>query len=59
MISVSSSQQRPFQSQTYNQTQHKRKAPDSNVNIEYVPEEKVAKSQFKGGEYVDYEEVKQ
>jgi hypothetical protein len=55
---MSSTQQRSFQSSNYNQTQYKRKAPDSNVNIEYVPEENTSKSQFKGGEYVDYEEVK-
>ena len=55
---MSSTQQRSFQSSNYNQTQYKRKAPEGNVNIDYVPDEKTTKSQFKGREYVDYEEVK-
>jgi hypothetical protein len=38
------------------QTQFKR--PNSNVNIDSVPHDKSKKAEFKGGEYVDYEEVK-
>lgn len=37
-----------------------RKSADGNVNIDYVPkngEAKEAPKAFKGGEYVDYEEV--
>lgn len=44
--------------------QQYRKPPNGNVNIEYIPEEEGAKKKqftksFKGGEYVDYEEVTQ
>lgn len=36
-----------------------RKPADGNVQIDYVPEKQDRKPQtFKGGEYVDYEEVK-
>ena len=36
-----------------------RKAPNSNVNIDNFPSSKSKKdSDFSGGEYVDYEEVK-
>ncbi len=36
-----------------------RKKGNGNVNIDYVPEDgKQGKSGYKGGEYVDYEEVK-
>lgn len=35
-----------------------RKAPGSNVNIDTPPQKEKRKTDFKGGEYVDYEEVK-
>ena len=36
-----------------------RKSPDGNINIDYVPKDKKSpKKDFKGGDYVDYEEVK-
>lgn len=37
----------------------RKRAPDSNVNIDYVPDDKKkeGKSKFKGGDYIDYEEV--
>lgn len=31
---------------------------DGNVDIDYVPQDKKENKGFKGGEYVDYEEVK-
>jgi len=37
------------------------KAPEGKINIDYVPEESKTKpnnGDFKGGEYIDYEEVK-
>lgn len=42
------------------QTQRRpRRAPNSDLNIEYVPgEEKNKKKGYGGGDYVDYEEVK-
>jgi hypothetical protein len=55
---MSSNQPRSFTSASQSQTQYKRKAPDSNVNIDYVPGDNGSKGQYKGGEYVDYEEVK-
>lgn len=38
-----------------------RRPADGNVNIDYVPKdenEKAKKDNYKGGEYIDYEEVK-
>jgi len=49
------------QQQRAAQQQHKRAKPaDGNVNVQYAPIEKPTKSSdnFKGGDYVDYEEVK-
>ena len=42
-----------------NQSQQKKKTADG-INIEFVPEDKNKRSasNFKGGEYVDYEELK-
>lgn len=48
------------QSRSYQQqTHHSRKAPDSNLNIDHIPEKDhdKRKGDFKGGDYVDYEEV--
>lgn len=52
-----------LQSRQQNQSQQKqqshRKAPNSNLNIDYIPGEKKEQSNdFRGGDYVDYEEVK-
>lgn len=35
-----------------------RKAPGGNVNIDIAPPKEKRKTDFKGGEYVDYEEIK-
>jgi hypothetical protein len=40
----------------YGQSNGHRPPGDGNVNIDNIPNQK--KSDFKGGEYVDYEEVK-
>ena len=43
------------------QQRQSRRAPDGSINVDYVPkDEKRERStqDFKGGEYVDYEEVK-
>ena len=40
----------------YSSPNSHRKPADGNVNIDSMPEKK--KSTYKGGEYVDYEEVK-
>ena len=43
-----------------NQNTHYRKPSGGNVNIEYIPDSKKTKPTkdgFKGGDYVDYEEV--
>ena len=37
--------------------QSKQSPSGGNVNVDYVPKNKQSKSDFKGGEYVDYEEV--
>lgn len=41
-------------------TTQRRKAPNSNLNIDHKPSENSVKSKkdFKGGDYVDFEEVK-
>jgi len=52
-------QQQQYQNQS--QQQSHRKAPNSNLNIDYAPgskQEDKKGGDFKGGEYVDYEEVK-
>ena len=43
-----------------NQQQHRQQRPSNgNVNVDYVPkDDKKSKENFKGGEYVDFEEVK-
>ncbi len=40
-------------------TEGRRKAPNSNLNIDYTPKSGSQKKEkgYKGGEYVDYEEV--
>ena len=48
--------QRGYQNQQY----QSKRSQDGNVNIEYVPdnnESNKASKAFKGGEYVDYEEI--
>lgn len=55
-------QQRNFHEQQRQQYyQHQAKTPpNSNVKVDYVPKDKERKEKqdFKGGQYVDYEEVK-
>ncbi|PSR55048.1 DUF4834 domain-containing protein [Adhaeribacter arboris] len=51
--------QPPFQQEPFQQQQQR--TQEGKVNIDYVPDGDKAKSNggdFKGGEYVDYEEVK-
>lgn len=42
-----------------NKKPHRKRAKDSNVDIDFIPDEKQKKTggHFKGGEYIDYEEV--
>ena len=35
-----------------------KRRPGSNVDVDYVPKKKGGKSDFQGGEYVDYEDLK-
>jgi len=35
-----------------------RKPPNGNVNVDAAPPKEKKRSDFKGGEYVDYEEIK-
>lgn len=56
-VLFSSVQQQQRHQQAHSQKQH-RKAADSNLNIDYVPEGKDHNQDFKGGDYVDYEEIK-
>lgn len=52
-------QQQQRRTGSYDHHSDKRKAPDSNLNIDYVPRDSKGKKidGYKGGEYVDYEEV--
>lgn len=50
-LAAGSSPQHPYR-------QTRTKPSDGNVHVDYVPGEKKSKGNFKGGEYVDYEEVK-
>lgn len=55
-IFLSASQQHQTPPHTHRKS---RKVPDSDLNIDYVPQkEKNRKKEFDGGEYVDYEDVK-
>ena len=45
----------PSQKNFNNQSKRK---PGSNVDVDYVPKKKDGRSDFQGGEYVDYEDVK-
>lgn len=48
------------QYQRNTQTHQSRKAPGGNVNIDYVPENRKSKKDgFSGGDYVEYEDVKE
>ncbi len=50
---------RPRQQMRHNQDESKKKKV-GNVNIDYVPDEDNSKSgHIKGGDYIDYEEVKE
>ncbi len=41
-----------------NESRSERKAPDSNLNIDYVPKEERQKNgKANGGDYIDYEEL--
>jgi hypothetical protein len=42
----------------YNEPTNQRKSPASKVNVDNAPPKEKKKSTFKGGEYVDYEEIK-
>jgi|JI71714B2RNA_FD_contig_21_525915_length_417_multi_3_in_0_out_0_1 hypothetical protein len=42
----------------YNEKQPLRKPPNSNVNVDNPPPKEKKRSTFKGGDYVDYEEIK-
>jgi len=44
------------QNQNFNRSSHQKPA-DGNVHIDHIPKEKESKN-YKGGDYIDYEEVK-
>ncbi|WP_194777264.1 DUF4834 family protein [Pararhodonellum marinum] len=44
---------------TQQENQPKRKPADGNVNVDYIPKEHLHKKEIKGGDYIDYEEVKE
>ena len=50
--------QRTHQTQQQHRSGHNQQPKDGNVNIDYVPQEKAKKDEFKGGDYIDYEEEK-
>jgi hypothetical protein len=42
----------------YNEPTSTRKPPNSNVRVDNPPQKEKKRSTFKGGDYVDYEEIK-
>jgi len=50
--------QSPFNAPNTPGDRQQKKAPNSNLNIDYIPEEKKERKDFRGGDYVEYEEVK-
>lgn len=42
----------------YNEKGQTRRPPNSNVNVDNAPPKDKKRSDFKGGDYVDYEEIK-
>ncbi len=52
---IINAQQRTQQNQN---TSYQSRGKDGNIHIDYVPKQTKSKSDFKGGDYVDYEEVK-
>lgn len=42
----------------YNEPSNQRKPVNGNVNVDNAPPKEKKKTSFKGGEYVDYEEIK-
>ncbi|MBV6641533.1 MAG: DUF4834 family protein [Cyclobacteriaceae bacterium] len=61
MFGAAYEQQRKARQGQQQQYTTRRKAPNSNLNIDTQPENQRAKSskEYKGGDYVDYEEVKE
>ncbi len=55
VINVAQQQQKQFRRQT---EPAKKKARGGNVNIDFIPQDSKNDGKLKGGEYVDYEEVK-
>lgn len=53
-------QQRQYQSNSQNYQQRYQKPREGNINIDFIPNKKKEREEktFKGGEYIDYEEVK-
>ena len=48
------------QRQAHSQASYNKKPADGNVTVEYIPEPKKERKEkiYKGGEYIDYEELK-
>jgi hypothetical protein len=42
----------------YSENNNNRRPPNGNVNVDSAPQKEKKRSSFKGGEYVDYEEIK-
>lgn len=58
MFGAAYEQQRKAQQGRQQQYTEKRRAPNSNLNIDHKPNGEKAGKDFRGGDYVDYEEVK-
>ncbi len=56
MVFLSAQQRSQGGSHAERQSQSRPKS--GNINIDYVPQDKKHKNDFKGGDYVDFEEVK-
>lgn len=61
MFGAAYEQQKRTRQAQQQQNNTRRKAPNSNLNIDTQPENKQGRSnkEYKGGDYVDYEEIKE
>lgn len=58
VLVVNAAQQHQKQYQQHTSQTQSKKAKGGNVNIDFVPKDPKQGGQIKGGDYVDYEEVK-
>ncbi len=58
VVNAAEQHQKQYQQHAKAQAAQSKKAKGGNVNIDFVPKDPKQGGQIKGGDYVDYEEVK-